>query len=915
MNSNRIALSAILLATSSLVPFSAAWAQEADTASTQAQTDDVIVVRYRFVPDDKRVTSEVSSFLSADDFITTGDGNIADALARVPGVSISQGRFPVVRGLNERYSNTLINGSPLASPEPLLRAAPLDLLPTSIINNVLVQKTFSPQYTGEFGGGLVEVETSALPAERFFEIGVSGSADTESSFTDGLLHDGGANDSTGFDDGTRAIDSEFQELFATQRILGLDPNLTAELGRSLENSSLWVVQEGDLPGNAGLDLSAGDRFDFDNFSIGVMASASYDNVWKNRIGSRSQTTARTVGGELVAETPVELERFSTINDIALNGLLGAGVEFGDHEIQALAMVLRSTEKETRVQIGNLIPTEDFDGRRDNTEWFERQVYTYQISGDHAFESLGGLEADWRWSFSDASRNAPNQREVNYFPENLNDSLDCTLFSGSPAGGTNCVIGRNGRISTGNRIRFSRVDEEVNDYGVDFNLPLTLFDRSVELKAGYSYFDRERSSFSRNFAFDGPTTGADVRGNRVDFVFSDPLIGPLGSGGLWTFRESGASGAADAFDGKLEVEAAYVQADFEVTPFLRAAAGLRYEEGEQSTSTFNFDAPALQSTVVSAEDYLLPAATLTWTFAENMQVRFGYSETIARPQFRELGFATFIDTELDQRFRGNPFLEDTELTNYDARYEWYFGRDQFFTVGVFYKQLENPILETIFDASEEPTNTFLNAPEADVMGFELEFEKTFDFSDRFSGDFWEDAEFFVNTNYTYSQSEISVGEGDTTTLAGVGSTADNPVVANVEDADDRIKDGGRLQGQADHIANLQIGWKNVETGSRTAVLVNYTGERLRSVQFDNTVDANGDALAFFPEVIEQLPVQVDLVHSRTITVGSAGDFSARFAVRNLLGQDYEARQEVAGEEFVFDQYDVGTTFSVSLTRRF
>ena len=915
MNSNRIALSAALLATSSLVPFSAAWAQEADAASTQAQTDDVIVVRYQFVPDDKRVTSEVSSFLSADDFLTTGDSNIADAMARVPGVSISQGRFPVVRGLNERYSNTLINGSPLASPEPLLRAAPLDLVPTSVVNNVLVQKTFSPQYTGEFGGGLVEIETSSLPAERFFEFGVSGSVDTETSFDDGLLHDGGSNDATGFDDGTRQIDSEFQEVFATQRILGLDPDFTAELGRSLENSSLWVVQEGDLPGNAGFELSAGDRFDFDNFSIGIIASGSYDNTWQNRVGSRSQTSVRTSGGALITETPVQLERFSTINDITLNGLLGGGIEFGDHEIQALAMVLRSTEKETRVQIGNLIPTEDFDGRRDNTEWFERQVYTYQVSGDHLFESLGGLEAEWRWSFSDASRNAPNQREVNYFPANLNDALDCTLFSGSPAGGTNCLIGRNGRISTGNRIRFSRVDEEVNDYGIDLNLPLTLFDRSVELKAGYSYFDRERTAFSRNLAFDGPTTGADVRGNRVDYVFADPLIGPLGSGGLWTLRESGASGAADAYDGMMEVDAFYFSADFELTPFLRAAAGLRYEDAEQSTSTFNFDAPQLSNTIVNAEDYVLPAATLTWTFAQNMQVRFGYSETIARPQFRELGFATFIDTQLDQRFRGNPFLEDTQLANYDARFEWYFARDQFFTAGVFFKDLENPILETIFDASEEPTNTFLNAPEAEVYGFELEFEKTFDFSDRFSGEFWEDAEFFVNTNYTYSQSEVSVGQGDTTIIAGAGSTAANPVVANVEAADDRIKDGGRLQGQADHIANLQIGWENVVTGSRTALLVNYTGERLRSVQFDNTVDANGDALAFFPEVVEQLPLQVDLVHSRTITIGNAGDFSARFAVRNLLGDNYEATQEAAGEVFVFDEYEVGTTFSVSLTRRF
>ena len=212
MTFNRIALTTALLASTSLLPVSQAWAQEVET-DTSDEDREVITVRYQYVPDDKRVTSEVSSFLDADDIAITGDSDIASALGRITGLSVSDGRFVIVRGLNERYSNTLINGSPLASPEPFRRAVPLDLFPTSLIENVLVQKTFSPQFPGEFGGGLLEIKTSSLPAESFLELSFSAAANTATSFTDGLTYDGGDQDWLGFDDGTREWPSQFVDIF------------------------------------------------------------------------------------------------------------------------------------------------------------------------------------------------------------------------------------------------------------------------------------------------------------------------------------------------------------------------------------------------------------------------------------------------------------------------------------------------------------------------------------------------------------------------------------------------------------------------------------------------------------------------------------------------------------------------------
>ncbi|WP_019960068.1 TonB-dependent receptor domain-containing protein [Woodsholea maritima] len=877
MKTHRIALSAALLASTSLVSYSAAFAQEQD------QVDDVIVVRYQYVPDDKRVTSEVSSFINADDIALTGDSDIASALGRVTGLSISDGRFVIVRGLDERYSNTLINGSPLASPEPFRRAVPLDLFPTNLISNILVQKTFSPQYPGEFGGGLVQIETSALPAERFFEVSVSASANTATSFDDGLKYAGGDYDWTGFSDDTRDWPSQYQNIFDSQNIGPnyQDPTTLAAIGRGLENSKLWIVQEGEVQPNTGFNFTAGDRFDFDGFSIGVLASIGYDNNWDTRKGQRATVSINNSGLDYITK----YDRYSTENNIETNGMLNVGVEFGDHEIKALALVLRSTDKGAQIVEG--INEGGNQSRNDSTSWYERQVYTYQLTGDHEFDALAGLEVDWRVSFSDASRNAPNVRSATYIDESSNPNVIDYQLAGQ---------------RSGNDINFSRVDETTNEWGVDFTLPTTLFDRSVEFKAGYQDISRERTAYSRTFFFDG-SIPADLRSSRIDYIYADQNILDT----RFRLTEVGGVLSPEAYKGTMDVKSVYLGSDFEVTPFLRAAVGFRHEDGEQTLDTFGFPREATDPGIIETtidKDYILPAVTLTWTFADNLQARFGYSQSITRPQFREIGFTEFVNTDTDESFIGNPFLINTKIKNFDARVEWYFGRDQFLTGGVFYKQLDNPIVEFLLPSGESLSTSFINAPEATLLGLELEYEKTFDLSNRFSGDFWQNAELFLKTNYTYTKSDMKVSDGDQVTLAlGAGSTAQRRVF----DAKGFIEDGQRLQGQSEHIANIQVGWEDTQTGTRTALLWTYNSERTRALQ--NLSVGSG-----LPEVVETPPVQLDLVHSRQLQFDGA-EYGVRFAVRNLLGENYEATQSSGGDTIVVDSYDIGTTFSISLSRTF
>lgn len=898
MKANRIALSAALLATTSLVPVSAAWAQDADQATSEPS--DVITVRYQYVPEEKRVTSEVASVVDAGDIQITGDSDIASALGRVTGLSISEGRFVVVRGLNERYSNTLINGSPLASPEPFRRAVPLDLFPTSLISNILVQKTYSPHFPGEFGGGVVEIETAALPAEGFMEIGFSAAANTATTAQDGLTYDGGDQDWLGYDDGTREWPEGFKDIFETSEIgpSNQDPTTLAELGRAFENSGLWLMQRDDLtPADLGGEITLGDRYDFDNFSIGVLAAAGYDNSWETQTGRRGK--ARVTGDTLSLSR--SFDRTGTTNTIEANGLFNLGVEAGNHSVQALALVLRSTEKEANRLLGE---DADLDAlvRNDRTAWYERQVYSYQLSGDHTFEVGDGIELEWRWSTADASRNAPNQREVFYEwdgPASEREAIgdDFGQLEFEPF--NDDFLLRNS--GDGNRISFSRVDETTDEYGADLSIPVTLLGIDWNWMAGFARLERERTAFNREFRFTG-TIPSDLRGSRIDYIFADQNILDT----RFRLQETGGVLTPEAYRGMLEVDSVYLSTDARVTDVLRLAIGARFEDGEQTLDTFGF--PATNPADVGdnegfiSEDYVLPAATLTWTFADNMQLRLGYSQTIVRPQFRELGFTLFYDPDVDELFRGNPFLVNSELRNFDARFEWYFGRDQFFTAGVFHKTIDKPIVEYILPDGENLSTSFVNAPEATLTGLEIEFEKRFDFSDRFEGDFWQTAEFFVKSNYTYINSEMTAGDNDTVIVAEPGAGAEPQ--ASVGPAAGFIADGDPLQGQSEHLANLQVGW---ETGqSRTALLVNYTGERSRAL---------ANVAVGLPAVIEEPPLLVDFVHSRAFELEDGNSFDVRFAVRNLLGEDYVATQSAGGSSIVVDSYEVGTTVSINVSRTF
>ncbi|MGB3456840.1 MAG: TonB-dependent receptor [Litorimonas sp.] len=849
-----------------------------DTASSptgpsiaQTPTTDEVVATGVFIPNEKQITSEITSVLDEDTFAQIGAGDIASALTRVTGLSLSQGKFVIVRGLNERYAAATLNGAPLPSPEPLRRVAPLDLFPTSVLSDVVVQKTYSPEFSGEFGGGAINLRTRALPDERFLELSIAGSYNTVTSLRQGLVYEGSDTDFLGFDDGLRDLPPLDANGVPTENFESFD--------------TLVFDIDNELPLNGGGRISAGNRFDLEGGqSIGVLATIGYDNSWQTR---RGQNNSAAIGGngELVLLDGGVQE--STENSISLNGMLSVGVEFDENNtVQLVGLMTRQSSAEARSYIGTADQGNNI-LRQDFSEWFEREVFMGQILGEHFLSGFNDAELTWRASYAEAGRDAPYERRVNY--ENFEDGR-----------GFRFQFNRLG--ITSNQLTFSDLDDTTLDLGVDLSVPFDVGSREVELKVGGAYLDKSRDSVQADFFYFG-IIPQELRESRIDLIFSDAVV----DAGILDIRRVPTGQFPDQSFADLETFGAYAMLETALTPDLRVTGGLRYEDGRQDTAIAQALVPGsfFQFDPVD-ENYILPAATATYTFADNWQLRLAASKTINRPQFRELTPSIFVNTETDDRFIGNPFLENSESVNLDARLEYYFGPAQFFTVGAFYKDLENPIEEFIFNGlGESNATSFINAPSAELYGVEVEFERKFAIPDDFgfANNFLGGQDFVVRANYTYTDSSVSADGTVQIVPPSVDPSAGvDPVVLQ---AAGLYTDGRNLQGQSDHLANLQIGIENYDSGWDAFLLLNYTSKRIRAVE---------DRSNGLPSIDEELPVSLDFVLNVPFEV-RGGDYEIGFKIQNILNDDYEAFQELGDTRIITDDYQIGTTVAASLKRRF
>lgn len=828
---------------------------------------DTIIVTGRRALDPTRASTQVVSVLSTEQIARTGEGDIAGALGRVTGLSVQGQGFVYVRGLGDRYSLALLNGLPLPSPQPLSRVVPLDIFPTNVIASSLVQKTYSANFPGEFGGGVINLTTRAIPDESFLTVGGSLSGNTETTFHNGLTYYGSDLDWLGFDDGTRDIAQTAPALQAfLDSGLRLDDLAVDQqaIARDLGNPNLLLLQKlGDVPANWSASITGGTATDVGSDGrLGVVATVSVSSKWRTR-----DITSQTVLADFSLDS--DFNDLVTDNRLLSNAMLGFGLELGDHVFRFTNLFIRDTVKQASLSQGDDFQDDD-SIQQQKTAWYERQLIDSQLVAELEFGNLG---VDLRGGFAQTQREAPYEYTFTYVRDNAQGPLSDYFI--------NVLDRQTGDAS----VVFSELKEELWYGGIDFSYPVLDW---ATVNVGYAYSDTDRYSERREFLFNASTDFPDAVGLlRPDLLLGDAVIDAFNIG-LIESTESD-----PAFQSELLVHGAYGKISAEPMTGLIVDVGVRYEDAEQTVTPVEVFATPLNSTSATAlsNSYWLPAATVTVEPADGIQLRASASRTIARPQFRELIFQTYYDPETNRQFNGNPLLTDSELTNLELRGEYYLGGSDRVSVAGFYKDIKNPIeaFSTFSDNSQ--LTSFANAPSATLWGVEADLQYTVDLYGM--GGFFETKELLLFANYTYTQSEISVQAGDITQLFPGGPTA----------ATNLFADGRPLTGQSDHLANFQISLEDIDELQQFTVLVNYASERVTS-----------RGTAGLPDIVEDPGLTLDLVYRQGLNLfGSEAELSLE--ARNILGRPNEEFQSDGTTRVEINTYDVGTELSASLSITF
>ena len=796
----------------------------------------------------ERMSVSVDDTISIEQIARAGDTDAAVALRRVTGLTLVNDRFIYVRGLGERYSSVLLNGASIPSPDPTRRVVPLDLFPTDVLEGVVVQKTYTADMPGEFGGGTIKLRTRSVPLAPFFRVSATVGGNQGTTFEDGLRYAGGTRDWTGRDDGTRAPDPTLDAvrraggIFAPRGFANPDGFTPAEIeavGERVAANGRYDTFLQSIGPDLGAAISAGQRFEInDEVRLGLMGAVRYSQGWETREEQRRTFQAAQAGLALFAD----LDQFSTTREIDVSAFTVLGLELGaDHRFSLTSMLVRQTEDETRETTGLNDAQLNQDYR---LEWVENSLLTHQLAGSHLLPWFGEM-ADLQWQYTDAfaRRFAPNLREYGF-------SLD----------------GRGGRSFRSNEQSWANLDDDLRAFDASFEAPFGFADGAVfgtvKLNAGRS--ERERDAYLRRYRFNANLVSPAVLAlPRFGDMLVPGNIGPAG----FVLEENTQS--TDNYVADQRIDYVALSTDITFNDRYRINLGLRREANDQGVSTFDIlrVRPPIEGRIDEVD--LLPAFGATWMINDEQQLRLAWSRTLSRPDFRELSAAPFLDPILDILTFGNPELVTASITNMDLRWERYFSSDESFSVALFRKQFDNPIEKQLFTGAGLPILTYANADSATNQGIEFDLFHRLGFANDWFGDAVDLSDWFVAANYAWIESEIRLDPA----RSGLNTNLIRP-----------------LEGQSPYVVNLQVGYNDPDGVHDFAMAFNRSGERIVLVGIDGQ-----------PDVYEQPVNSLDFNWRWQF----AADWSARMRVRNLLDpavrflQDDSATREFSrGREIAF-----------------
>lgn len=853
---------------------------------------------------ERQEAAVATDLLGADQISRIGDSTVALALTRVPGVTLVDDKFIFVRGLGERYSSTTLNGAMVPSPDLSRNVLPLDIIPTSIVESLAVQKVPSADKPAAFGGGSVDVRTTGIPDGLLFSLELGTGTNTASEEL--LTYVGGADDKFGTDDGSRALSSRLDQSLDQYRgdfsannirtLAGLDSLAEAEaVNRQLatELNRDITVYETDEDPDLKAEINLGNTFYLPNdMEFGFLAGVAYDKEWRNR-----NVTQRRLADP---ENQVLFED-ETIQSVDLSGNLGFGLRLNsENRIDTTSLWLRNTDDEVSVKDyfnANKLLSEGQGFRNTELRFEQRELKVNQIRGEHelgwetletlgldqSLEFLRGMSVEWYVSDSEASTDLPN--EVNALSNTRSNPETGEVISSS--------LAANGSAVT---YRFSDLRDYVDSNGIKVTMPFEWDDWEVKLSGGTDYWQKSRTYRQLEFYLGSTSIGA-----------TDPLLeGPLGGvlrddnilNAVNDFEISTNQGNANSYVAANKVNAAFGQLDVTWDYTWRLVIGSRWEdyqqlnmpwepiayEGSQFPGLNSVDAEEVADyfqTVTYAEDDVYNSVALTWMlqdfWAEDFQLRASFAETTVRPDLREISGSSYFDPITDISVNGNPDVVPSQIDNFDLRAEWFFSGGDNFTLSLFYKDIVDPIEQFEGGAADDNIRAEIhNGESAELYGLEVEFLKSL-------GDVASVLDpFFVQGNFTFMDQELVAGDN--------ADAPTNPVRP--------------LQGASDVVSNLVLGYDSPDGMHSATIAYNSFSERLFFAGRNGASDS-----------YEQPFHSLNLTYSFYPT----DNFTVKLKASNLLDEDLEIERERTGsggtEDVVVYNQERGQDITLSVQYRF
>ncbi|RME91662.1 MAG: hypothetical protein D6766_11555 [Verrucomicrobia bacterium] len=817
--------------------------------------------------------------IGAEQFARLAASDAADIVERVPGITVSDGKNPVVRGLNERYVGVLLNGLEIPSADPYKKSAQLDMFPANMIEEVTVHKTFMPDMPGNFAGGGILLKTRSFPQE--FTARVSGGLEVNDRTTlrnDFPTYSGGDTDWLAIDDGTRRLPGPLAA-----------PDLNVP--RAISNTGhpggpkydQRVAQAGELnrltrllgptefrpttklaPPNHDFAVSFGDTVAAGEGRVGYAGGLSYKHKYLLLEGENN----RYAPGINQGIQPRKLFQDRTgQEDIQWAATANLAWRLNpSHELAFTFVHNQAADNVARTQTGSISDDPGLTFVQNRLHWIERQLQSFQWRGNHTLASLGDAELDWAAALSTTTQEEPDARFFNF-------RTDGTIYEPDHQS-----------LPTPNKpTRYFRDLEEENRSGkVDLTLPLADWQGgTARLKFGGLLSSSERHFTDREVFYEGKYAPGDP------FPFEGDPNAFFLPGSLGATAETNSNGAIrytwnryiqsrdSRYDGSQEIPAAYFMAELPIRPWLRLVGGVRWEQTRLQVDSVSYIANETtglpeNSSRLERTDWL-PGVGLVWSIRKDMNVRVNYSHTIARPTFRELAAYRAYDPVTDEMLEGNPGLTMSDVDSYDLRWEWFPGAGEVMAVSLFYKDVLNAIERRFVNIGGEIVS-YVNRPTAKVYGVEFELRRQLSV-------LWDGLEgFSAGVNAAFIQSEV-------------GLTEPERFNRNQFLGDNRAT--RPLYDQSPYIINADLTYALEATGTEITLAFNVFGPRIVIAGLAT------------PDVYEQPAPALDLIIRQQL----GKHWSLRLTASNLLDPAWERTYGEDGRA-AYSRYHRGRVFGIS-----